>query len=38
MAIVIVFLADTLIRKVFFPTGAVFENQGANIAPTAKKA
>ncbi len=33
MAIVIVFLADTLIRKVFFPDGgAVFENQGANIA------
>ena len=33
MAIVIVFLADTLIRKVFFPdSGAIFDNQGANIA------
>lgn len=33
MAIVIVFLADTLIRKVFFPEGgAIFDNQGANIA------
>lgn len=32
MAIMIVFLADTLIRKVFFPDGGViFENQGANI-------
>lgn len=33
MAMIIVFLADTLIRKVFFPDGgAIFENQGANIA------
>lgn len=33
MAIVVVFLADTLIRKVFFPDGgAIFDNQGANIA------
>ena len=32
MAILIVFLADTTIRKVFFPeSGAIFENNGANI-------
>ncbi len=33
MAMVIVFLADTLIRKVFFPnSGEIFDNQGALIA------
>lgn len=32
MAILIVFVADTAIRKVFFPeSGAIFENNGANI-------
>ena len=33
MAILIVFVADTAVRKVFFPeSGAIFENNGANIA------
>lgn len=32
MAILIVFVTDTAIRKVFFPeSGAIFENNGANI-------
>lgn len=32
MAILIVFVADTAVRKVFFPeSGAIFENNGANI-------
>lgn len=32
MAILIVFVADTAIRKIFFPeSGAIFENNGANI-------